>query len=194
MVTRSISLIRLHSTNCAFHIFIQFHLAKGVFITSDQALKIMNNKKPTLVGKDTAQAIWTNEVLACRSVNGGVAPNKRTLGETAKKKQLTPEKVEVVVGNTVLPSPCKGSSHFTFFSATVRYWGAKKKVNVDATLSGMSRILMEKIQDVRKLLKKLDAKNQDDGKSQALTANKRPPPCAPCVLCITCCCSGGSCG
>lgn len=134
------SLILLQNTNYDFHIFRQFHLAKGVFVTSGQATKILN-KKPTLVAKDTAQAIWTNEVLADRSVHGGVAPNKRALGERAKK-QLSPEKVQVV-------------------AATVRYWGSKKSIDVDSTVAALSRLLSEKIQDARKSLKKQGTKTHD---------------------------------
>lgn len=45
--------------------------------------------------QDTAQALWSNAVLATRSVSGNVAPKKRALGELPKQ-QLTPKKVDVV--------------------------------------------------------------------------------------------------
>ncbi|XP_077511579.1 uncharacterized protein LOC144121981 isoform X2 [Amblyomma americanum] len=72
-----------------------FHLTAGIIISSAQAAKILANKKATLVCEDTAQAVWTSEVLATRSVSGMIAPKKRALGEKPKQP-LTPQKVDVV--------------------------------------------------------------------------------------------------
>ncbi|CAN7975588.1 unnamed protein product, partial [Ixodes persulcatus] len=77
-----------------------FHLTKGIVISSGQAAKIFQGKKPTIVGKETAQAIWTNAVLATRSVTGTTCPQKRAAGEPAKPP-LTPEKIDVVQGELV---------------------------------------------------------------------------------------------
>lgn len=65
-----------------------------------QAEKIMSNKKPTIVAKDTAQAIWSQAVLAQRSVKGVLPPNRKRSGGTPKPA-LTPEKVEVVAGESL---------------------------------------------------------------------------------------------
>lgn len=75
-----------------------FHLSKGVVISAVQAKKILANKKPTLVCKDTAHAIWGPEELAKRSVSGIVAPRKKHSGELPKKA-LSPGKVDVIKGN-----------------------------------------------------------------------------------------------
>ncbi|KAH6919895.1 hypothetical protein HPB50_029117 [Hyalomma asiaticum] len=72
-----------------------FHLTKGIIITASQAAKILSNKKPTLVCKDTAQAIWGTDGLAERSVCGVAAPKARAAGELPKQA-LTPRKVDVV--------------------------------------------------------------------------------------------------
>ncbi|XP_049519581.1 BEN domain-containing protein 5-like [Dermacentor silvarum] len=74
-----------------------FHLAEGIVISANQAAKILNNKKATLVCKDTAQAIWGTDGLLNRSVSGVAAPKLRAAGEFAKPP-LTPTKVNVVTG------------------------------------------------------------------------------------------------
>ncbi|XP_077498777.1 uncharacterized protein LOC144109885 [Amblyomma americanum] len=88
-----------------------FHLAKGVVLSAASALKIMSARKPTIACNDTAQAIWTSEVLATRSLSGNVAPTERGLGEPPRQP-LTPEKVGLV-------------------AEMVRYWGRKKCGNVE---------------------------------------------------------------
>lgn len=61
-------------------------------MTGALARKILGNKKPTLVVKDTVQAIW-GDILATRSVTGVLATCKKRLSETAKdpstQKRLT---------------------------------------------------------------------------------------------------------
>ncbi|KAL1444738.1 hypothetical protein MTO96_029620 [Rhipicephalus appendiculatus] len=69
----------------------EFHLAKGIVIRGDAASKITRNKKPTLVLKDTARAIWGREILATKSVTGTVARRKKSLGEAAKETANTGE-------------------------------------------------------------------------------------------------------
>ncbi|KAL1467100.1 hypothetical protein MTO96_042385, partial [Rhipicephalus appendiculatus] len=71
------------------------HLQNGVILSKLQASRIMAHKKPTLVVKETAQAIWGQSGLAIRSVKGGLAPRNRGTAEVAKPR-LTPEKVEIV--------------------------------------------------------------------------------------------------
>ncbi|KAH9384017.1 hypothetical protein HPB48_026000 [Haemaphysalis longicornis] len=111
-----------------------FHLAKGVTVSAVQAAKILGNKKATLVCKDAAQAIWTSEVLATKSVSGHLPPAKRSSG-VAPKDPLTPLKVDVV-------------------AATVEHWGRTRKLDVSGTLVLLPRILTEKIQDVTRALRK----------------------------------------
>ncbi|KAH6927237.1 hypothetical protein HPB50_001113 [Hyalomma asiaticum] len=64
---------------------------QDIITTASQAAKILNNKKPTLVCKDTAQAIWGTDGLAERSVCGVAAPKARAAGELPKQP-LTPRK------------------------------------------------------------------------------------------------------
>ncbi|XP_077550279.1 uncharacterized protein LOC144163244 [Haemaphysalis longicornis] len=108
---------------------------KEVMVSPLAARKPLTNRKPTLVCKDTAQAIWTAEVLARRSVSGQAAPKSKATGETAKLA-LTPMKVSVVID-------------------MLRYWGEQKQVDVAAVVPNVPRLLTEKIQDVRKSQKKL---------------------------------------
>ncbi|XP_075554629.1 uncharacterized protein LOC142587469 isoform X1 [Dermacentor variabilis] len=112
-----------------------FHLAKGVVVRPEAAFKIMRNLKPTLVVKDTAEAVWGKDVLEKKSVTGMVAPRKKSLGEVAKEP-LTPEKVAVV-------------------AATLKHWGAEKNIDVEATLLNLGHLLSEKIQDVLKSKRRL---------------------------------------
>ncbi|XP_054923308.1 uncharacterized protein [Dermacentor andersoni] len=90
-----------------------FHLKDGFCISGAQAAKICADKKGTLVCKDTVQGLWSNTVLATRSVSGNVAPRKRALGELPKQ-QFTPKKVDVVV-------------------VTIQHWGQQKNVDVRHT-------------------------------------------------------------
>ncbi|XP_075527076.1 BEN domain-containing protein 5-like [Dermacentor variabilis] len=111
-----------------------FHLAEGVIVSATQAAKISNNKKPTLVCKDTAQAIWGTDGLVNRSVSGIAAPKQRAAGELPKQP-LTLKKVNIV-------------------TAAVRYWG-QLKGDATATVASITKLLSEKIQDVRKSHKRL---------------------------------------
>ncbi|XP_077491358.1 BEN domain-containing protein 5-like isoform X1 [Amblyomma americanum] len=107
-----------------------FHLKKGIVISGACAEKIFKNKKPTLVIKDTAQAIWGNDVLVTRSVTGTACSKKRALGELPKQP-LTPEKLLVV-------------------SETLKYWGVQKSVSTEEAEKTLTRTLTEKIQDLLK--------------------------------------------
>lgn len=84
-----------------------FRLKSGVQITDTQAKKIFGNRKPTLVVKGTAHAIWGINVLAGRSVSGELPPTKRGSGE-APKPPLTPDKIGII-------------------EDTLRCWGTLKK-------------------------------------------------------------------
>lgn len=112
-----------------------FHLAEGIVISANQAAKILNNKKATLVCKDTAHAIWGTDGLLNRSVSGVAAPKLRAAGELPKQP-LTPTKVNVV-------------------TATVRHWGQLKGEDVTTAVASITKLLSEKIQDVRKSSKRL---------------------------------------
>ncbi|KAL1478550.1 hypothetical protein MTO96_035001 [Rhipicephalus appendiculatus] len=114
-----------------------FQLAKGVVITASQVAKVLNNKKATLVCKDTAQAIWGMKLLAERSVCGVAAPKARA-AEQSPKEPLRSTKVDVV-------------------AATVRHWGTIKGEDVSATIANLTKVLPEKIQDARKSTKQLAA-------------------------------------
>ncbi|XP_070392798.1 BEN domain-containing protein 5-like [Dermacentor albipictus] len=112
-----------------------FHFAKEVVVRAEAAFKIMRNVKLTLVVKDTAEAVWGNDVLEKKSVTCMVAPRKKCLGELAKEP-LTPEKVAVV-------------------AATLKHWRAVKNMDVEPTVQNMGRLLSEKIQDVLKSKRRL---------------------------------------
>ncbi|XP_070392709.1 BEN domain-containing protein 5-like isoform X1 [Dermacentor albipictus] len=111
-----------------------FHLQRGICLTSIQAKRILNHKKPTLVVKETAQAIWSQKVLAARSVKGGVAPRKKNLGELPKPA-LTPEKVNIV-------------------EATLSHWSRVNNIDASAAAANLTNILSEKIQDCIKAEKR----------------------------------------
>ncbi|KAH6920584.1 hypothetical protein HPB50_028428 [Hyalomma asiaticum] len=106
---------------------LQLHLQNGIFLTKVQASRVMTHKKPTLVVKETAQAIWTQSGLAVRSVKGGLAPRKKGTTEVAKPR-LTPEKVQVV-------------------AATLDHWGHMNNYDASAAKKNLTNILSEKIQD-----------------------------------------------
>ncbi|CAN8002773.1 unnamed protein product [Ixodes pacificus] len=109
-----------------------FHLAKGIVISSGQAAKIFRGKKPTIIGKETAKAIWTNAVLATRSVTGTTCPQKRAAGEPAKPP-LTPEKIDIV-------------------QAAISFWGDQNKQSAAAAavVGDIGNLLREKCQDARR--------------------------------------------
>ncbi|KAH7932974.1 hypothetical protein HPB49_005988 [Dermacentor silvarum] len=113
----------------------EFHLAEGIVISANQAAKILNNKKATLVCKDTAQAIWGTDGFVNRSVSGVAAPKLRAAGELPKQP-LTPTKVNVV-------------------TATVRYCGQLKGEDVTTAVASIAKLLSEKIEDVMKSSKRL---------------------------------------
>ncbi|XP_037515550.1 uncharacterized protein LOC119391983 [Rhipicephalus sanguineus] len=54
----------------------KYHVKDGLMIGSKQAEKILGHKKPPLVVKDMAQAIWGREGLAERSYGGKLAPKE----------------------------------------------------------------------------------------------------------------------
>lgn len=66
-----------------FHFFflLQYHVRNGFCIGSQQAEKIMAQKKPSLVAKDMAQAIWGHEVLSNRTYGGKLAPKGEETAE-----------------------------------------------------------------------------------------------------------------
>ncbi|XP_049516381.1 BEN domain-containing protein 5-like [Dermacentor silvarum] len=111
-----------------------FHLQRGICLTSIQAKRIFSHKKPTLVVKETAQAIWSQKGLASRSVKGGIAPRKKSLGEPAKPA-LTPEKVNIV-------------------EATLSHWARVNDLDSSAIAANLTNILSEKIQDCIKAERK----------------------------------------
>lgn len=78
----------------------QFHLKGGVTITEAQASKIFNAKsrRASLAIKETAQALWGTKVLLQRTYGGQAAPKDRKNPDVVTRKELTPEKVHLVVG------------------------------------------------------------------------------------------------
>ncbi|KAH6920342.1 hypothetical protein HPB50_028671 [Hyalomma asiaticum] len=113
----------------------KYHVKDGVIIGVTQADKILAHKKPSLVAKDMAQAIWGREGLAERSYGGKLAPKDYKNPTAVLRKQLSPQKVAVVID-------------------TVNHWGDMKGVSVKETIENMPTILSQKIQDIRRQKKK----------------------------------------
>ncbi|XP_064462354.1 uncharacterized protein LOC135372824 [Ornithodoros turicata] len=113
----------------------KFHLTKGVCITELQAKKILGNQKATLVAKDLAMALWGAKGLAERSVGGTAAPKDKNKPNCVPRPKLTPVKVGVIV-------------------ETLNYWGRNKKMDPLSAIKNINSILSDKIQDVRKALKR----------------------------------------
>ncbi|XP_075732062.1 uncharacterized protein LOC119180778 isoform X4 [Rhipicephalus microplus] len=78
---------------------------QGIMINAEQATKIFNNKKVTIVVRDCAQAIWGEEALACKTVSGCSVPVEET-------KQLTPQKVHDVNGDAVMSVMHNLAAHY----------------------------------------------------------------------------------
>ncbi|KAK8786220.1 hypothetical protein V5799_007413 [Amblyomma americanum] len=68
-----------------------------------------------------------------------IAPKKRALGEKTKQP-LMPQKVNIV-------------------TATIKHWGATKGIDMSDIVRSVPRLLMEKIQDVKKALWKTEYDN-----------------------------------
>lgn len=77
---------------------LQFYPGSGVSISSAQTEKVFGNRKPTLVVKDLAQALWGSETLAERIVGGKVTPKDCRNPCSSARKELTPTKVGLLVG------------------------------------------------------------------------------------------------
>ncbi|XP_064463059.1 BEN domain-containing protein 5-like [Ornithodoros turicata] len=113
----------------------RFHIRNGFVLTESQATKIFKNKRPTLVMKDMAQAIWGNEVLAARTYSGRTAPKDSRDTDIQARKEPTPTKVALVID-------------------AVTYWGSQNAVDVTSHIEKRGVILSEKIQDLRKSTKR----------------------------------------
>ncbi|XP_075740330.1 uncharacterized protein LOC142786495 isoform X1 [Rhipicephalus microplus] len=97
---------------------------QGIMVNAEQATKIFNNKKVTIVVRDCAQAIWGEEALACKTVSGCSVPVEET-------KQLTPQKVHDVNGEHIcfVEKLCIFLFIYGlfFFEECLAYWGKSKK-------------------------------------------------------------------
>ncbi|XP_040065348.1 uncharacterized protein LOC115324298 isoform X2 [Ixodes scapularis] len=109
----------------------RFHLKGGVTISEEQRKHIYANTRPAKFAKDTAQILWGSKTLVERSYGGKLAPkDRKNLGASARK-ELTPEKVSLIL-------------------ETLTHWGRTKNVEVSGAFANMNTILSEKIQDTRK--------------------------------------------
>ncbi|KAH6938422.1 hypothetical protein HPB50_009164 [Hyalomma asiaticum] len=115
--------------------FLQYHVANSFCIGSQQVQKILSQKKPSLVAKDMAQAIWGCEALANRTHGRKLAPKDYGNPDATVRKQMSPEKVALII-------------------KTATHWGAENGTCVKKTIENLSSILSQKIQDVRKSLKR----------------------------------------
>ncbi|XP_049513339.1 uncharacterized protein LOC119466415 [Dermacentor silvarum] len=109
----------------------KYHVKDGLVIGAKQAEKILGQKKASLVVKDMAQAIWGREGLAERTYGGKLAPKNYRNPTAVVRKQLSPQKVALIID-------------------TVRHWGSMTGVSVKETIDNVSTILSQKIQDVRR--------------------------------------------
>ncbi|XP_077551110.1 uncharacterized protein LOC144164446 [Haemaphysalis longicornis] len=80
---------------------LQYHVKAGLNIGIRQAEKVFANKKPALVAKDMAQAIWGREGLTERTYGGKSAPKDLKKDGAVARKQLSPEKTGLPVKDTV---------------------------------------------------------------------------------------------
>ncbi|XP_040076473.3 uncharacterized protein LOC115315900 [Ixodes scapularis] len=115
----------------------RFHLKRGLTVGSKQAKKALGQTKPALVAKDISQAIWGRQGLSERTYGGKLAPKDYYKSGATARKEMTPEKVALVI-------------------ETVTYWGSRTGISVTHALKNMSTILSQKIQDVRKSMRRLD--------------------------------------
>ncbi|XP_040359515.1 uncharacterized protein LOC121047902 [Ixodes scapularis] len=113
----------------------RFHLKSGITIGSHQAKKALGQRKPALMAKDIAQALWGRQGLADRTYGGKLAPKDYHKPDAILRKEMTPEKVALVI-------------------ETVTHWGTRAGVPVADAIDNISTILSRKIQDVRKSLKR----------------------------------------
>ncbi|KAL1445850.1 hypothetical protein MTO96_044771 [Rhipicephalus appendiculatus] len=97
----------------------KYHVKDGLMIGSKQAETILGHKKPSLVVKDMAQAIWGREGLAERSYGGKLAPKDYKNPKAVVRKQLSPHKVALIID-------------------TVTHWGSRSGVPVKETLDNLS--------------------------------------------------------
>ncbi|CAN7940880.1 unnamed protein product, partial [Ixodes hexagonus] len=112
----------------------RFHLKGGATVTAEQWKGIYENSRAAKAAKDTAHALWGAEKLVDRTFGGRKAPKDRKNSSATARKELTPEKVTLVVKK----------------KQTVAHWGKIKNVDVTDTVHNMGTILSEKIQDTRK--------------------------------------------
>ncbi|CAN7943014.1 unnamed protein product, partial [Ixodes pacificus] len=104
-----------------------FHLKSGITIGARQAKRALGQRKPALVAKDIAQALWGREGLADRTYGGKLAPKDYRKPDAILRKEMTPEKVALVI-------------------ETVTHWGTKAGVPVADAIDNISTILSQKIQ------------------------------------------------
>ncbi|XP_037505867.1 uncharacterized protein LOC119382226 [Rhipicephalus sanguineus] len=86
-----------HPRNYQYFSNNKYHVANGFCIGSQQAQKIMAQKKPSLVAKDMAQAICGREALANRTYGGKLAPKHYKNPDATVRKQMSPEKVALII-------------------------------------------------------------------------------------------------
>ncbi|XP_040358849.1 uncharacterized protein LOC121047574 [Ixodes scapularis] len=113
----------------------KYHLNRGTTIGSHQARKVMSHHKPAMVAKDMAQALWGRIGLAQRTFGGKLAPKDYHNPNAVVRKELSPQKVGLVI-------------------ETVQHWGQINKASVTDVVDSMSTVLSQKIQDVRKALRR----------------------------------------
>lgn len=102
-------LVMLFQSNAWILLLLQFHLKDGVTISEVQADNIFDSKKnkPALAVKEIAQALWGSELLAQRTYGGKVAPKDRNNPDAKPRKELSPDKVSLVISeNTLSMLPC----------------------------------------------------------------------------------------
>lgn len=76
----------------------QFHLKGGVTVSEKQRSAIYANTRPAKFAKDTAQVLWGSKTLVERSYGGKLAPKDRKKLGASARKELSPEKVALVIG------------------------------------------------------------------------------------------------
>ncbi|XP_064462004.1 uncharacterized protein LOC135372280 isoform X2 [Ornithodoros turicata] len=119
-----------------------FHLKDGVVVSHVLADKLKKIKKPTVVIRETAQAIWGTEKLKERSYGGRLAPKDKRDNSKQPRKELTPHKVGVVVATL---------NHWRDSNSMADpTWEQRNGAAVDTALLNISTILSSKIQAARR--------------------------------------------
>ncbi|KAM7293218.1 hypothetical protein ISCGN_026348 [Ixodes scapularis] len=120
----------------------RFHLKGGVTISEEQRKHIYANTRPAKFPKDTAQILWGSKMLVEKSYRGKLAPkDRKNLGASARK-ELTPEKVSLILAklSVVLHADLEGKP-----CRLEDFRGPLKQVGVLSDVAGLGAYQMSHV-------------------------------------------------